>query len=640
MAKIVKCTHCEHSQTIYEIAEQYYCNWCGRYFQQMFFPENVELRSQKLKGLKALQGMSTKWGKYITSSFTGGMRPLSVLGIVSSLEEVEKVWGSVTKTDKTALFARPCPVVPRHGFVESRKVSTLEEFTQVCKETFEAEEKGQVMLVPLIEAQYNMVLTPTMLTVGAGHDGATAGKNCLNFPLLKGELVFERNEYSEGPFVPSTSILLKDAGVPEDCDPYVEAVVTKDGLTLTQLRSGPKTGKIKSDFIPYEVIIEKVLTPNGMDLLEWEKLILSEKDTSGVVVNNFGGSPIDHYSVHARTFGMPVVTTRVVNVGETLEPIPCIPMSVESVLRGMAFAEKFSLSKAYRAEWERAVLLSLVALHNSGAFEGEDGFWLGFGAGLLMRFGFAALKGEARHINEKKPGRETVYVRILDHPFPQMRAGVPRTNHILRYGQFSSSAIGGEKWALCGAALLKMFNGLGKLAKEQTQESLGEFIRVYNETVNQAHNGGWWLNKFTDSRSFDRAVWGDGILALQMAPILYDLHKERDAIAAKVDLDKSIQKWASWRELKPLPKVTLEKASLNFLPSGDLSLTVMDKLLRDKRKSIYLEEVQVDKVIKAVNKSLFLTQGENGVEVNIYSPKGDVEKVYNDPPLQGSALKK
>lgn len=74
------------------------------------------------------------------------------------------------------IFARPCPLVPCHGFVDSRVVSSASDILQVVKETVKADPNGEVILMPFIEAKYSAVQVGEYVTLGIGHDGVTAGK--------------------------------------------------------------------------------------------------------------------------------------------------------------------------------------------------------------------------------------------------------------------------------------------------------------------------------------------------------------------------------------------------------------------------------------------------------------------------------
>ena len=606
-----------------------YCWNCGRNFPAA--PLTI-YRTQKARGLYELNKLISLCG----DGFGWLMKPRVALPrrVIQDEAGLKKAGNFFGPYASSPLFARPCPVTPRHGFVDSRVVKTYQELEQVWKETLAADPKGEVMLMDFLDPDFNMIYTPSLITLGRGHDGATAGKETINIPIMGG--VFYDEDVDKNVF--------KAASIGEDQDPYIEAVGQFFGVVHpTQLRAGPKVGSSKADFIPTEVVVKELLTPNGMDLLEWEKLIQSKQGVEGVVVNNIGGSPIDHYSVHARTFNIPVITTRSVEVGETLLPIPTTPMSVESVLKGIVWGNEMELEgpstkDSYRYQWERAINFSLFALHNSGAFEGEDGFWLGVGAAMLVRFGVTALKGEARHIKHPMPDREKVYTKGLKLTLNQLRAATPRNIHVLRYGDFGGNGVGGEKWALCGAATVKFINAIGNLAKERNQEALGEFIRTYNDTINQAHNGGWWLNKFTVQHSFDYACQNRRLFVLNIIPFALEV---KQVALGEEYVEKEITRIASWRPLFPLPKVSLENATATFnFSTNSVAILVKDKVLKGQRKPLTIVSNEVvEKMLKGVNHSLFCVQDKDGTRLEVRNSDG-VTVVYNDPPLEGSAFKK
>ena len=91
-------------------------------------------------------------------------------------------------------FARPCPVHPRHGFVESRVVKTAEELRDLAVETYAEDEKGEIIIMPYYDVPFSFVQSSNIITVGRGHDGVTAGNNSdyieLNYEGINIEFLF------------------------------------------------------------------------------------------------------------------------------------------------------------------------------------------------------------------------------------------------------------------------------------------------------------------------------------------------------------------------------------------------------------------------------------------------------------------
>ncbi len=83
-------------------------------------------------------------------------------------------------------FVRPCPVRPRHGFVESREAKTVDEIVKIMVKTLAADPKGEILLLPKIIGNASAVWLPESgtITVGPSNDGATKGYDTLTLPLL------------------------------------------------------------------------------------------------------------------------------------------------------------------------------------------------------------------------------------------------------------------------------------------------------------------------------------------------------------------------------------------------------------------------------------------------------------------------
>src|SRR5207237_6510131 len=82
------------------------------------------------------------------------------------------------------LFARPCPVRPRHGFVDSRKVKAFDpDVINLLKESWAEDPDAELLLTPYIPAEFSGVWRPGLLVLGPGHDGATSGHSSIAVPL-------------------------------------------------------------------------------------------------------------------------------------------------------------------------------------------------------------------------------------------------------------------------------------------------------------------------------------------------------------------------------------------------------------------------------------------------------------------------
>lgn len=68
-----------------------------------------------------------------------------------------------------------------------------------------------------------------------------------------------------------------------------------------------------------------------------------------------------------------------------------------------------------------------------------------------------------------------------------------------------SGGYGGKKWGNCTISLLKCFDKVKEFIVESSDKKLTEMINEINIMVNEAHNGGWWLNKLIQKEVMDSA---------------------------------------------------------------------------------------------------------------------------------------
>lgn len=523
-------------------------------------------------------------------------------------------------------FARPCPKRPRHGFVDSRKVNSREEAIAVLSETLAADPEGELMLMSNIPApKWNVVWTPTLLTIGEGNDGATAGRDVVSIPLVRHQSL--------------QPLLLSQAGIGQDEDPYIEIVRADSGITYyTQIRAGVKMGMISKNYIPSTVTVKKILhtREDGKDfsLLEWEKLIQSHASDEGVVVYHPGGSFSDHYTVHARTFGIPVIleTNPDLSIGQVLEKESeeIIP-DPQAVLRGLVAAEKLPLGKG--TSRSDGVALLLTCLYNASVMGGEYAKWIGVGVGLMIRFGMAALAGEARHF--RPDGRQMVDRDIIYHknfPFSYSRhhARVNRLTNILRYG-FAGGGVGGEKWAKCGASLYPLFNCIRELSREPKVKTVQKMIRALNVSVDQAHNNGWWLNKFSGKELYIDIQAGNIAATIQGAGRALEVDRLYQSLK-KSQIDQQVSKWAGWDEIhftaiRPNRAVIV---SLNGLPG--MSIKWKSRILGEYQKEISIPSDIITAKLNDLIGSVYLVPGKHGIKVELRKGN-ETTTIFEEPKL-------
>jgi hypothetical protein len=577
-------------------------------------------RTQKGKGLLALIGLPG------SNILTGGK-------IVQSEEDISKL---PTKFFLSKIFARPCPKTPRHGFVESRRVGSAEEALVVLKETLEADPEGEMILCPYIPSPFNVIWSPNLLTVGEGIDGATSGKNTISFPL-SGALdiltpgYLKKGEITDTPYIEAVYVGRNNSGGNYNS---FSAFPLSTIPILTQLRNGPKLEQISRDYIPEDVEVKEIISPNMEDLMEWEKRIKGLEGKEGVVIYHPNGSPLDHYSVHARTFSIPVITSREVKVGDKLEKqkgkteiLPAL------VLEGLTWIDTFKIK---REDCASLLHLSLMTNHLCGVMTGEFSQWVGVAAGIMIRLGTMALRGEARHIRQQhKPMRDQVYTQCMNHSLRRHRASIPRLIHTLRYGNFGGTSVGGIKWAQCGMSVKRLLDAVADLAKEGAgKKEVGELIRALNVAINQAHNGGWWMNKFSASAAFNLAQRGNPVFAIELGPIIYWIGDHGRRMEQPV-VERKIATYRTWGPIiLRSPRIT--KSVITLLPGvAGLGFNVEDRILKNRRRPVVVSMENLIDILPHVMKGkIYAVQGEKGARIEIRAPHEDPIILFEDQDLK------
>lgn len=422
------------------------------------------------------------------------------------------------------LFVRPCPMQPRHGFVDSRIVVSGDDLRSIAAEAVAADPEAELLLTQFIPADYSAILTETTLSLGKGHDGATSGA-------------------SETIFAPKSSVpkacrhLKTKAGIPDTDEFYVELVQSGTCLIPVQIRGGPAQMAI-SDYIPADLVVKKVIQASpGIDLLAWERTINNARP--GDIVWAPGMSLSNHYCVHAVVHKVPCVTTFEPAVGQSLARLEAPVWDAPDWHKLAEYMKDFNrreLPSAYSYDWAQ---LGLAALHCSAtqctATDAQLRL-LAYGAAAHFRLMAAACVGELRHISrtEKADGEpyalaslyETVFrgkcvterscytdrcfccpPKILERALSAVQAGFTDLNW--------ESAYGGKKWAQITRETAKFGRALRKFQRVPCAPTWAKVVQRWNYMIHQEHNGGdGALAKFgVHFRMFEKAnEWSLGVL--------------------------------------------------------------------------------------------------------------------------------
>jgi hypothetical protein len=478
-------------------------------------------------------------------------------------------------------FMRPCPVTPRHGFVDSRVVTSTDDVRAVWQEAIAADPGAEALLMPFVKASHNMVWRPGLVSVGPGHDGATGGHDSATILIEPG-------------YSPHWATIATDATVNlEQCDPFVEAVMGPNGLTVTQVRAGDKGAPAGADWIPAPMIVARVRTIDPATkkddgaMLAWEseaKALIAGED----LVYNPGGNLGDHWSVHARIHGIGVVTTFRPSVGDTVPAMgqqvePLDPQAIVwGLLGGLCGPSLIPTDRRVSA-----VCAAVCGTHHGLRMGGAIGVHLGTSIAVMLRLGQAAIWGEARHaehhtaIATGKLSRAQIFTKILD----QWQDGRDqlKTKADLFWSHAWHGGFGGTAWGTCAKALVALDQAVLDLVRVPSLVHAKRILAAHTTAVNVAHNNGWWLNKFAPSYWFDRAAELDPTVPMMAAPVWYE--------ASTVDPDDRLRLLAAIEDMAPIVltttpakktktkiKTTIGTVTAPLIPSPDTVVATGGKL--------------------------------------------------------------
>jgi len=412
-------------------------------------------------------------------------------------------------------FARPCPMEPRHGFVESVIVKNKDELKKLWKEVRKQDKKGEIILGPhLPTVDKNAVYVNSgSLSIGKGHDGATGGNDSISFPVApqKFPMSFRKN-----------------SGLKKTDAVYLEAV--KGNGTkwqLVQARGGPKISATSPDFVPKQVTVKHIVRPHN-DLLRWEKEARSFKP--GTVVYGNGHTLASHAAIHCVLNKVPFITSSEPKIGDVVKPTQSRrsnKINRKEFRRGVRVGLDVCKDSG-SLDMERLFYFSLSVLHNWAYLkESSHASWLLGSASTIFSKICASLSfGEHRHKGNGYMGRSQVYSKI-------MRCAPKKLNGIAKvfedfHQKHWGSGYGGKPWATCAwysyclwRQVIKVYNRRGA---NLSDKEVVDTITFINKTTNLAHNNGWWFNKFTMQSSLDFIAKDSGFVAFIVSDVYLKIY--------------------------------------------------------------------------------------------------------------------
>lgn len=463
------------------------------------------------------------------------------------------------------MFARPCPVVPRHGFVESRQVRTLAEAEYIYKhEVLPEDPDAEMILMRKLSGKYSAVAVNTGVSWGRSNDGVTGGGNSLTVPTPYARAQ-AWNEWLAQRTQSSTVMQrdLKDVG-------YIELVEDNQKMWAVQVRNGPLL-PATANYIPRKEVVTQIISGwVGLNLLEWEanlkKIVKKNKGPDGLVLQAVGSSLASHYCVHAIQLGIAVVTDGYVTTGTVLEPTGNNPPRLktadlrklkalistierEDYLCDVAHIDRAgTTSKVCRVS--NAVITSFGTIHAMTAWDASDHLQRlrAYALVTLPRVLFAACVGElrhwARHVNGRmdRLGDPETSMPILEkaltigrdyHHYEQRGGDAPKERALNRddvyveaikplsmrtiaghmhtmtkdfssdnWGHYSN--YGGEKWQNVAKAGHRLALAVIQFKKRPSNTTWDEVVLAANAAIHTVHNGGKALNKWINERLMDQ----------------------------------------------------------------------------------------------------------------------------------------
>lgn len=464
------------------------------------------------------------------------------------------------------MFARPCPIVPRHGFVESRQVRTLAEAENIYKhEVLPEDPDAEMILMRKLSGKYSAVAVNTGVSWGHSNDGVTGGGSSLTVPTPTARVQTWNEWLSQR--TKSTAVMqkdLKDVG-------YVELVEDREKMWAVQVRNGPLLpGTV--NYIPRKETVTRIIAGwIGLTLLEWEKRLKEEVKKNkgipdGLVLQAVGTSLASHYCVHAIQLGIAVITDRYVTVGTPIEPTGNNPARLKTAdLRKL----KALISTIERQDFlcdvahidrpgttsqicrvSNAVITAFGTIHAMTSWDASDHLQRlrAYALVTLPRVIFAACAGElrhwGRHVNgrmdrlgdpetnmpilekaltvsrdyyhyeqrggdapkERAMNRDDVYVEAIKPLSMRVIAGhmqtMTRDFSADHWGNYSN--YGGEKWQNVAKAGHRLALAVIQFKKRPSNSTWDEVVLAANAAIHTVHNGGKALNKWINERLMDQ----------------------------------------------------------------------------------------------------------------------------------------
>jgi len=480
------------------------------------------------------------------------------------------------------VFVRPCPTVPRHGFVDSTTCKTATQLNKISKQTHKVEPKAELLITKPIPATYSAIISGDRITFGPGNDGATSGKQCQSLYISEPDYLRQH-------------IIKDNCGITEDQIPYYELVCTQRETFLVQVRGGPELPTSKN-FVPNQLIVNKVVKAEG-DLLKWETIVrsLNPKTT---VIDHTEGTLSSHYAVHAILNNIPIFTENCPRVGDLVVPTEAANEITDEERKEFANAYLFGLSNIntvlkennggvdfFRRSTRQIVELAVACLHNfSALYRHRDWKLLGTTLGLFARVCYSVSAGEMRHANSKAnkewknikachthEERGKTYRKNLCLSAPDVQTSIEDICKGFSIKGWESG-FGGKAWANCTSSIMELHNHC-------VDGDIKEAVAQFNNVIHEEHNGGLYLNKVVNSGIFDTAARNSTLFMFQnlknsihILGSLYNQSQPKEYCLRKLFISASAQPKTQPKKAEPTDMTIKRTGKQTLLTSPDICI--------------------------------------------------------------------
>ena len=468
-------------------------------------------QSQKIKGLSK----RTTYVEAMTSANEISQARVLIQGDGACLHQT-RASDSAAFSAMQGKFVRPCPSKPRHGFVDSRVISSEQEARTIVEEVIKAGERPEFIIMPKIDCSYSGVITTDLIAFGRSNDGATQGNDTVNVKLNIG---------------PTEKDHIRNSIWHSKEWPYAETLYNgNDKPILVQLRAGPNNDESK-----VVKVVEVYKVDPKMELLEWAviadalrkktKVVHGQEWTEeSVAVWHPGGSIASHFGVWCSDPSVQAPT--IPYVMDEIEPKigSIIEIGKKNKPKLSAFKEGLVLGLSAELK-ERASVVKdlrnfLGSFHLYALADLGDEFtakYIGYSWAIGARVIAALPFGECTHSSCRVGGPTTThsvlgakltgerdYEKVWRVEIERVLLGLH-----LCHSEFTNykwkGSYGGPKWASCTSSIIKVIANIRAFVDITSSQNLSELVTATNIMVNEVHNGGWWLNKLLSKDVFDNA---------------------------------------------------------------------------------------------------------------------------------------